>query len=400
MRIILFDLAIDGHHLSYASYLIRYLQEKGHSVAFVTLRPDDRITNLTEKSPGLIVEYVGDVQSIQRHDFLGKYLQTLHGLQRCFEFANRYKADVVHLLYMDACDVPLYFLKRRLRGQTWRLFGTLWWLHFIHTEGDNVTIKTKIYHKIRPVALRRVFEDGVLNVLFVHTERIKETLLRYYRWSKHFCERVVVVPDAVETPDFSCSQEEARKKLNLPLNIPILLYFGGLRGQKGLDILFAVIKNVHQRFALVVAGSPGTFTQDDVNSWKKDLPESVQVIDRIEFIPEDEVLYYFASADGVILPYRKSFKGTSGVFQHAAGARKPVIVHDVGEIGRTAKEFSLGLVVNPDSPSDLSQAIEYFLSHQSEITEQVTPNAIRYTEQHHWRVMTSKVEGAYLTQKP
>ena len=399
MRIVLFDLAIDGHHLSYASFIIRYLQEKGHSIAFVTLKPDDRITRLIEKYPGLIVEYVGDAQSIQRKDFLGKHFQTLHGLQRCFEFANSYRADVVHLLHMDSCDVPLYFLRRRLRWRTWRLFGTLWWLHFIHTEGDDATIKTKIYHKIRPVALRRVFEDGVLNALFVHTERIKENLLRYYRWSKHFGERVVVVPDAVETLDFSCSQEEARKKLNLPLNIPILLCFGGLRGQKGLDILFAAVKNVHQRFALVVAGTPGGFTQGDVNRWKKDLPASVQVIDRIEFIPEDEMLYYFASADGVVLPYRKSFKGTSGVFQHAAGARKPVIVHDVGEIGRTVGAFSLGILVNPDSLSDLSQAIKHFLSHRKEITEQVIPNAIRYTERHHWRVMTSKVEEAYLTQR-
>ena len=398
MRIVLFDLAIDGHHLSYASFIIRYLQEKGHGVAFVTLKPDDRITSLTERYPELIVEYVGDTQSIQRKDFLGKHIQTLRGLQRCFEFANRDKADVVHLLYMDACDVPLYFLRHRLRGRTWRLFGTLWWLHFIHTEDDDATIKTMTYHKIRPVALRRVFEDGVLNTLFVHTEHIKETLLRYYRWSKHFSERVVVVPDAVETPDSSYSQEEARRKLNLLLNIPILLYFGGLRGDKGLDILFAAVKNVHQRFALVVAGAPGGFTQDDVNHWKKDLPESVQVVDRIEFIPEDEVLYYFASADGVVLPYRKSFKGTSGVFQHAAGAGKPVIVHDVGEIGRTAREFSLGMVVNPDSPSDLSQAIKHFLSHRKEITEQVIPNAIRYTKQHHWRVMTSKVEKTYVAE--
>jgi glycosyltransferase involved in cell wall biosynthesis len=398
MRIVLFDLNIDGHHLSYASYLIRYLQEKGCSVAFVTLKPDYRITNLIEKYPGLIVEYVGDAQSIQRKDFLRKHLQTLHGLQRCFEFANRYEADVVHLLYMDACDIPLCFLRHRLRGRTWRLFGTLWWLHFIHTEGDDVTIKTKIYHKIRPAALRRVFEDDVLNTLFVHTERIKETLLRYYRWSKHFGERVVVVPDAVETPDSSCSQEEARKKLNLPLNIPILLYFGALDGYKGPDTLFAAIKNVHQNFALVMAGPSGSFTQDDVNRWKKDISESVQVIDRIEFVPEYDVLYYFTSADGVVLSYRKSFKSTSGILQHAAGARKPVIVHDVGEIGKTVRDFSLGILVNPDSLSDLSQAIEHFLSHRKEITEQVIPNAIRYTEQQHWRVMTSKVEEAYLTQ--
>ena len=398
MRIVLFDLAIDGHHLSYASYIIRYLQEKGHSVAFVTLKPDDRIIDLTEKYPGLIVEYVDDTRSVQRKDFLGKHLQTLHGLQRCFEFANRYKADVVHLLYMDACDVPLYFLRHHLQGRTWRLFGTLWWLHFIHADGDDVTIKTMTYHKIRPIALRRVFEDDVLNVLFVHTECIKENLLRYYRWSKHFGERVVVVPDAVETPDFVCSQEEARKKLDLPLNIPILLYFGALDGYKGPDTLFAAIKNVHQNFALVVAGPSGSFTQDDVNRWKKDISESVQVIDRIKFVPEDDVLYYFASADGVILPYRKSFKSTSGILQHAAGARKPVIVHDVGEIGRTVRDFSLGILVNPDSLSDLRQAIEHFLSHRKEITDQVTPNAIRYTEQHHWRVMTSKVEETYMSE--
>ena len=395
MRIVLFDLYISGHHLSFVSYYVRYLQEEGHSVAFVTLKPDDQITRLMEEYPGLIVEYVGDIHSVQREDFLGKHLQTLHGLQRCFEFANRYKADVVHLLSIDECDVPLYFLNCRLRVRKWRLFGTSFKIHFIHSESENITIKTKIYHKIRPIALRRVLEYGTLNILFVHTERIKQSLLRYYGWSKHFGKRIVVIPDAVEVPDFSCSQEEARKKLNLPLGIPILLYFGGLRKDKGLDCLFAAAKDVHQEFALVVAGAPDSFTHDDVNRWKKELPESVQVIGRIEFIPEDDMLYYFVSADGVVLPYRKSFKGTSGILQHAAGAGRPVIVHDVGEIGWAAREFSLGIVVNPDSLSDLSQAIEHFLSNQKEITEQVTPNAIRYTEQHHLRVMVSKVEDIY-----
>ena len=395
MRIVLFDLAIDGHHLSYASYLIRYLQEKGYSIAFVTLKPDDRITRLIEKNPELIVEYVGGAQSAQRKDFLGKHLQTLHGLQKCFEFASRYEADVVHLLYMDACDIPLYFLKHRLRGRTWGLFGLWFWLHFSHAEDDNVTIKTKIYHKIRPAALRRVFEDGVLNVLFVHTEHIKKALMHYYRWPEHFGERIVVAPDPVEIPDFSCSQEEARRKLNLPLNIPILLCFGGLRKDKGLDNLFAAIKNVHQKFALVVAGPPGYFTQDDVNRWKEDISESVQVIDRIKFI-QDEISYYFISADVVVLPHRKSFKGTSNVLQRAVGARKPVIVHDVGELGRTVRDFSLGMVVNPDSLSDLSQVIEHFLSNREEITKKVAPNAIRYAKEHHWRVMTANMEQAYL----
>ena len=400
MRIVLFDLATDGHHLSYASLIIRHLQEKGHSVVFITLKPDDRIIDLTEKYPGLIVEYVGDMQSIPRKDFLGKYLQRLHGLQKCFDFANKYGADVVHLLHMDVCDVSLYFLRYRLRKRRWQLFGTLFWLRFIHTEDDDATIMTKIANKIRSVPLRRIFEDGILNILFVHTKRIKETLIHYYRWPRYFEERIVVIPDPVEIPDFSCSQEEARRKLNLPLNIPILLYFGGLRKAKGLDILFSALKNVSHKFALVVAGASDYFTRDDVNLWKQNLPESAQVIERIEFIPEHYVLYYFVSADGVILPYRKSFKSTSGVLQHSAGARKPVIVHDVGEMGRLAKEYSLGIVVNPGVPDELSRAIEHFLSHRKEITKQVATNAIQYAEQHHWRVMVSKVEESYMVEMP
>ena len=396
MRIVLFDLSIDGHHLSYASFLIQYLLERDHIVAFVTLKPDDRITHMTEKYPGLIVEYVGDdVRCIQRKVSVEGHLQMLNGLRKCFEFADRFEADAVHLLYMDACDIPLYFLSRRLRRRSWRLFGLWFWLHFVHSAGDDATIKTRIYHKIRPFALKRVFEDNTLDVLFVHTEHIKQAFMHYYRWPESFEERIVVAPDPVEIPNFSCSQEEARRKIDLPIGIPIILCFGGLRKDKGVDILFEAVRNVNHRFALVVAGPAGYFTQSDVDRWKENLNETVQVIDRIRFI-QDEISYYFMSADVVVLPHRKSFKGTSNVLQRAVGARKPVIVHDVGELGRIVREFSLGVVVNPDSLTDLSQTIEYLLSNREQITERIMPNAIRYAEEHHWRVMTANIEQAYL----
>jgi len=49
MKVVLFDLLVGGHHIGYASYITRYLVERGDEVTFVTWKPDESVERLREE---------------------------------------------------------------------------------------------------------------------------------------------------------------------------------------------------------------------------------------------------------------------------------------------------------------------------------------------------------------
>jgi len=158
--------------------------------------------------------------------------------------------------------------------------------------------------------------------------------------------------------------------------------------------MYYSISNIREDVVLVIAGQPGYVTQSDIEKHVKKL-KGVRIMARIGYIPEEDVKYYFLSADAVILPYRRAFKGTSGILQNAASAGKPVITTDVGEIGRIVRENSLGIIVEPESPYALQQGIQNFLRSRKEVEERVIENAISYAKQHSWRKMAEIVESSF-----
>ena len=118
---------------------------------------------------------------------------------------------------------------------------------------------------------------------------------------------------------------------------------------------------------------------------------------RLKYIPDEDIATYFSAVDAVVLPYRRTFKGTSGILQRAAAAGKPVIVSDVGEVGPIVRENNFGIVVDPESSESLAGGIKQFLAQPLKWREQVKFRAIQYAKTNHWRKMASGVRRAYLS---
>ena len=396
MKILLFDLLTSGHHISYVSYLSRYLCEKGHEVMLVTLKEDNRIELLKQDEPKLSVKYISNNTNAKvKRNIIGRHVQMLKSLKKCFQLADTWDADVVHVLSLDYNELPLYLQELCWRKHIWRLFGILVAPYFSHDKDEKVNFLRKLYHRLKVAILKRMLEKGTLSALFVHTVETKELLIRRFGWQSRYLERIVVIPDPVEISYGHCSREKARERLDLPKDIPILLFFGGLRWIKGPDLLMGAIKGLSQDFKLLIAGLPEHTTQSDVEACKAQLDDPSKIIDCLKYIPEEDVEYYFLSADVVVLPYRKAFKGTSGVLQQACGAGKPVIAADVGQIGRIVKEHSLGITVEPESVEALREGIQRFLKDRDAIMDAGVQNALRYAKESHWRKMAAGVEVAY-----
>jgi glycosyltransferase involved in cell wall biosynthesis len=156
------------------------------------------------------------------------------------------------------------------------------------------------------------------------------------------------------------SLTDARKKLNLPQDRQIILFFGGIRPNKGLDVLLKALKIVkarNQRILLVIAGGLlGRFNFESYSDMIRKAGLSEQVRTFIDFISEEDVDYFFAASNLVVLPYLK-FEAQSGVLLRAYAHKKPVVVSNVGAMGELVSSDNIGLAVEPGAVEPLAQAV-------------------------------------------
>jgi glycosyltransferase involved in cell wall biosynthesis len=178
-------------------------------------------------------------------------------------------------------------------------------------------------------------------------------------------DRIDVIPHGIIPLHDPPKLTDARKKLNLPLDSRIVLFFGSIRDNKGLDILLKALEIVRLRnpeILLVVAGAvPRAVSFEPYSNMIKRYDLSRHVRAFVHFIAEEDVDYFFAASDLVVLPYLK-FEAQSGVLLRAYAHKKPVVVSNVGAMADLVSSDEVGLVVEPGAPESLAEAIVSVLS--------------------------------------
>jgi len=396
-RVILFDILTGGHHIKNVSYLAQYLLERGYEVMFVTAVWDERVEALAKRFPQLEIETFlpNSANDIARAPFLKMLRLLWEGLTYCYKRAVCWKANVILLLYLDHAEVTVLLRTLLWRKRCWSSYGFLIWPYPENEKIRRAPIYKRFYWRFRRWALKKMLRMDLLNAIFVHTEAARQSVLGKAE-VKELQDRVVIVPDPCEPLEEPVTKQEARSRLCLPQNKTLLLFFGRLRWDKGIDILLKAVKECDEDFTLVVAGQPGYIGNAEIEALKSELKGSCEIISRLQYIEPSEEKLYFYAADAVVLPYRRAFRGTSGILQNAAAARRPVIVTDVGLIGEIVRKYSLGIVVEPESTDALMKGIKEFLGRRSEIEKEVEGSAASYAERHHWRKMCSLVEKTFM----
>jgi glycosyltransferase involved in cell wall biosynthesis len=152
-------------------------------------------------------------------------------------------------------------------------------------------------------------------------------------------------------------RESARRKLNLPQNAYVLLFFGIVRPYKGLlDLLeaFAHINIPGVDTYLLVAGEIwGGKSQYLQKIQQPDVGSRVRFYDR--YIPDEEVGLYFSAADVFVAPHRTATQ--SGAASVALGFGLPLIITDVVLPGIPSEKRDLAMVVPVNDPAAIAQAI-------------------------------------------
>jgi len=186
-------------------------------------------------------------------------------------------------------------------------------------------------------------------------------------------------------------KQEARLKLNLKQDDRVILFFGLIRKYKGLDLLieaFSLLKaNPHNK--LLIAGEFYEDKQpyfDLISKYK--LEEQIILLN--QFIPNDDVKYYFSAADIVALPYRSATQ--SGVTQVSFHFEVPTLVTNVGGLGEIIPHNVAGYVVEPNSQAIASSLEDYFENNK----EQAFTEGMKQEKQkYEWSIFVNEIITLY-----
>ncbi len=145
--------------------------------------------------------------------------------------------------------------------------------------------------------------------------------------------------------------------LGLSTGKKYILFFGLVRKYKGLDILLRALPLVKTEDLAVLVAGEFYDKKEEYLALADELNIRHMIILRDEYIPDDEVKYYFSAADLVVQPYRSATQ--SGVTQIAYHFEVPMVVSDVGGLPEIVEDGVTGFVVRPE-PEEIAGAIDRF----------------------------------------
>lgn len=188
----------------------------------------------------------------------------------------------------------------------------------------------------------------------------------------------------------SIKKEDAQKTLNLNPNDINLLFFGLIRGYKGLDILIEAMSDERLKEFPVKLLVAGEFYDDSKRYYDrvKELSLEERIRFDARFIPDSEVKNYFCATDLVVQPYKSATQ--SGVTQIGYHFEKPMLVTNVGGLAEIIPNKKVGYVVEPKAKS-IANALIDFCINRPDFSEGIKQEKKKYS----WENMTQAIEKIY-----
>jgi len=173
------------------------------------------------------------------------------------------------------------------------------------------------------------------------------------------------IPHARDTNAFDPSKFDARTirtELDLPSDKTLVMFIGTPRPHKGVDDMITAIRGIDcdDIIGVIVGAGDSSYVQ----ALREMSPDEVIIRGSQPF---DQLPKWIAAGDIMVIPQRRN-PATRGqlpakVFDAMAMA-KPVISTDINDLPKVLDKC--GLIVSPDSPNEIADAIEYLHANPSE----------------------------------
>lgn len=233
-----------------------------------------------------------------------------------------------------------------------------------------------------------------VDAAIVHTPHLSRQLIADY---PGVAERVHVVPHggSAPAPVTTTDRAQARARLGLEGDRPVLLFFGMIKPYKGLEFLLEAMPGILASFprAILLAAGEALMPMRPIHEQIERLGLRTAVRLRESFVPQEDAPLYFAAADLLVAPYTDI--AASGVVAQAQAYSLPAVVTRVGGLPEFVESESCGFVVPPRAPEALSEAICRALADPNALAEMGRRARLRISRDHDWGAVARQTLAVY-----
>jgi D-inositol-3-phosphate glycosyltransferase len=288
--------------------------------------------------------------------WLQKVARVLWYYKRLITYAATAEPRIFHILWNN----KLEFFDRTALMLYYRMMGKR---IVLTAHNVNAGMRDNDDAVLNRMSLR--IQYALAHHIFVHTKKMKAELVADYGVDDG---KVSVIPFGINNtlPMTDLTRTLAKQRLAVKPEDRTMLFFGNIAPYKGLEYLiaaFAELATERDDYRLIVAGKPKgcepywNRIRADAQQWGL----GNKLIERIEYVPDEDVELYFRAADVLVLPYNRIFQ--SGVLFLGYSFGLPVVATDVGSLAEDIIEGETGYICRPQDSRDLARALRlYFAS--------------------------------------
>jgi glycosyltransferase involved in cell wall biosynthesis len=179
--------------------------------------------------------------------------------------------------------------------------------------------------------------------------------------------RPAVISNGVDLPRYSnLNRNDARKRLNIPLEKFVVGCIARLAPEKGVDILLKAAKIAHDPFYLIAGEGVKK------SELEADAPENTHFVGY-----QQNTLDILAASDIIAIPSRS--EGQSIVALEAFASERAVVASEVGGLARLVQNGKNGIVFPVEDSKALASSI-LWLEKSPDLRSEFTANGLRFVQ--------------------
>jgi glycosyltransferase involved in cell wall biosynthesis len=366
-RLMLFDLALGGHHGNYIQHLIDYAYEQNFFgeidivvlPQFADVHQDTvkAISNSKHPQINLVPISIAEEAALgSRNSGVNRAMRNFCEWEIFVKYAQKLQTTYALIMYLDTYTLPIAFGKRSPCSFSGIYFRPTF--HYNTFSNYRPSWKKNILYWREKITIGQILRRSELHKLLC----LDPFAVKALQSSK-----MIHLADPVSSSHpLLRNLSSFQTKLGIEQHRRVFLLFGALDERKGiyqlLDAIELLPPEITQNFCLLIVGKTSMDERARIQSKIAALRQThpVQILELYDFIPEDEVLKYFQVADVILAPYQRHV-GMSGILLLAAAAGRPVLSSSYGLMGELVKQHQLGLAVDSTVPAAIAQALSSYV---------------------------------------